>query len=143
MLHSQSKPRTEPSPSKVPSLSSKEFTSPREKELLITLRATPRKTQYVSPTTRTEVSALHPNALSSPYAHLMPPSVPQLQPQQRQQSSDNERICLSNEGPLLIVESLNQFLALYKLFRKHFQTNHFSFLYLHISCLFLYSSYFF
>ena len=140
MLHSQSKPRTEPSPSKVPSLSSKEFTSPREKELLITLRATPRKTQYVSPTTRTEVSALHPNALSSPYAHLMPPSVPT---HRQQQSSDNERICLSNEGSLLIVESLNQFLALYKLFRKHFKTNHFSFLYLHISCLFLYSSYFF
>jgi hypothetical protein len=61
--------RTEPLPSKVPSLSLKEFTSLRERDPLRTPRASQRNRLSVLPTIRTVVSVPINSALPLKFAH--------------------------------------------------------------------------
>ena len=75
-LLSPSRPRTEPSTFRDLSLSSREFTLPREKELLRTPRALPRRTPYALPPTPTVASVLNNNAL--PFRLALPLSKPPL-----------------------------------------------------------------
>ena len=72
---SPSRPRTEHSPSKVPSLSSREFTSLRERDLLRTPRVYQRNRLSALPTIRTVVSVLTNSASPLKFAHQasMPP----------------------------------------------------------------------
>jgi hypothetical protein len=72
MLPLPFKQRTEPSPSKEPSLSSREFTSPREKELPRTPRAGQRKTLSALPTTRMVELVLPQSAFHFQCAHPTP-----------------------------------------------------------------------
>lgn len=69
MLPLPSRPRTELSPFKVLSLSSREFTSLRERDLLRTQRVFQRNRLFVLPTIRTVVSEVNNSALPLKFAH--------------------------------------------------------------------------